>query len=168
MHFLGWWRRSKYGSKSKWGKTETLKPYLMASGQRWKCKLLSQSCPTLCDPMDYSPPGPSVHRIFQARILEWVAMPSRGSTRPRDQTSSLTSPALAGGFYTTSTTWEAPKSVSCSVMLVTLSGPILWDPMDYSPPGPSVHGILQARILEWVAMPSSRRASRLRDQTCIS
>ena len=75
MHFLGWWRRIKYGSKSKWGKTETLKPYLMASGQRWKCKLLSQSCPTLCDPMDYSPPGPSVHRIFQARILEWVAMP---------------------------------------------------------------------------------------------
>ena len=32
-----------------------------------------QSCPTLCDPMDYSPPGSSVHGIFQARILEWVA-----------------------------------------------------------------------------------------------
>ena len=34
-----------------------------------------QSCPTLCNPMDYSPPGSSVHGIFQARILEWVAMP---------------------------------------------------------------------------------------------
>ena len=35
-----------------------------------------QSCPTLCDPMAYSPPGSSVHEIRQARILEWVAMPS--------------------------------------------------------------------------------------------
>ena len=35
-----------------------------------------QSCPTLCDPMDHSPPGSSVQRIRQARILEWVAMPS--------------------------------------------------------------------------------------------
>ena len=35
-----------------------------------------QSCPTLCDPVDCSPPGSSVHRILQARILEWVAMPS--------------------------------------------------------------------------------------------
>ena len=35
---------------------------------------LLQSSPTLCDPMDSSPPGPSVHRILQARILEWVAI----------------------------------------------------------------------------------------------
>ena len=40
-----------------------------------------QSCPTLCDPVDCSPPGSSVHEIFPARILEWVAMPpSRGSS----------------------------------------------------------------------------------------
>ena len=46
-----------------------------------------QSCPTLCDPIDGSPPGSSIHGIFQARILEWVAMPSsRGSFRPRDGT----------------------------------------------------------------------------------
>ena len=45
------------------------------------------SCPTLCHPMDCSPPGSSVHGILQARILEWVAMPSsRGSSRPRDWT----------------------------------------------------------------------------------
>ena len=43
--------------------------------------------PTLCDPMDCSLPGSSVHGIFQARILEWVAIPfSRGSSQPRDQT----------------------------------------------------------------------------------
>ena len=48
---------------------------------------LLQSCPTLCDPMDCSPPGSSVHGIFQTRILEWVSMPFfRGSARPRDRT----------------------------------------------------------------------------------
>ena len=47
----------------------------------------AQSCPTLCDPMDYSLPGSSVHGIIQARILEWVAISfSRRSSRPRDQT----------------------------------------------------------------------------------
>ena len=46
-----------------------------------------QSCPTLCEPMDHSPPGSSVHGIIQARILEWVAMPfSRGSSLPKDRT----------------------------------------------------------------------------------
>ena len=44
----------------------------------------------------------------------------------------------------------------------------LCDPMDCSPPGSSVHGILQARIREWVAVPSSRESSRPRDRTCIS
>ena len=48
---------------------------------------VSQSCPTLCDPVDYSPPGSSIHGIFQARMLKWVAMPScRGCSQPRDQT----------------------------------------------------------------------------------
>ena len=46
-----------------------------------------QSGLTLCNPMDRSPPGSSVHRILQARILEWVVMPSsRGSSQPRNQT----------------------------------------------------------------------------------
>ena len=46
---------------------------------------VAQSCPTLCDPMDCSLPGSSVHGIFQARILEWVAISfSRRSSRPRD------------------------------------------------------------------------------------
>ena len=48
---------------------------------------LSQLCPTLCNPMDYSPPGSSLHGILQARILDWVAMPSsRGYSQPRDRT----------------------------------------------------------------------------------
>ena len=49
--------------------------------------LVTQSCPTLCNPMDCSPLGISVHGMFQARILEWVAIPfCRGSSAPRDQT----------------------------------------------------------------------------------
>ena len=48
------------------------------------------------------------------------------------------------------------------------SYPTLWEPMDCSPTGSSVHGILQARILEWVAVPSYRGSSPPRDQTCVS
>ena len=49
----------------------------------------AQSCPTLCDPMDYSPPGAFVLRIIQTRILEWVAISSsRESSSPRDGTCS--------------------------------------------------------------------------------
>ena len=47
--------------------------------------LVAQSCLTLCNSMDYSPPSSSVHGILQARILEWVAISfSRGSSQPRD------------------------------------------------------------------------------------
>ena len=48
---------------------------------------VAQSCPTLCDPMDCSLPGASVHGIFQAIVLEWIAISfSRGSSQPRDWT----------------------------------------------------------------------------------
>ncbi|CAI9159961.1 unnamed protein product [Rangifer tarandus platyrhynchus] len=64
----------------------------------------------LCDPMDCSPPGASVHGIFQTRILGWVAMPSfRGSSPPRDRTRVS---CTGGRLFTTSTTWEAHSKVS--------------------------------------------------------
>ena len=60
--------------------------------------LATQSCPTLCDPMDCIPPGSSVHEIFQARILEWVAISfSRASSHPRDRTPVS---CTAGRFFT--------------------------------------------------------------------
>ena len=66
---------------------------------------------TLCNPMDWSPPGSSVHGIFQARILKWLSLPTPGDLpNPGIEPTSLASPALAGGFFATSTTWEAPKS----------------------------------------------------------
>ena len=61
-------------------------------GLCWLCILymkvnVAQSCPTLCDPVDCSPPGSSVLGILQPRILEWVAIPfSRGPSRPQDRT----------------------------------------------------------------------------------
>ena len=63
------------------------------------CAQSLQSCPTL-RPMDCSPPGSSVYGILQARILEWVAMPSsRGSSQPRNRTSVSCSSCNAGGFF---------------------------------------------------------------------
>ena len=59
--------------------------------------LVTQSCPTLCNPKDGSPPGSSVHGILQMRILEWVATPfSRGSSRPKDRTQVS---HIAGRFF---------------------------------------------------------------------
>ena len=67
-----------------------------------------QSCLTLCDSMNCGPPGPSVHVILQARILEWVAMTSfRDLPDLGIKPTSLASPALAGGFFTTSANLEA-------------------------------------------------------------
>ena len=60
--------------------------------------LVGQLCPTLCDPMNYSCPGSSVHGILWARILEWVAMLfSRAPSRPRDQSQVS---YIAGRFFT--------------------------------------------------------------------
>ena len=69
---------------------------------------LLQSYLTLCDPVDYSPPGSPVQSILQARILVWVAMPSsRGSSQPWDQTCASRVSCIAGRFFTHWATWEA-------------------------------------------------------------
>ena len=66
---------------------------------------VAQSCLTLCDPMDCSPPGSSVHGILQARILEWAAFSfSRGSPWPRDEAQVS---YVAGRFFTLWATREA-------------------------------------------------------------
>ena len=71
--------------------------------------LVTQLFLTLCNPVDCSPPGFSVHGILQARILEWIAISSsRGSSWPRDETRVS---CTANGFFTTWTTREAPLQV---------------------------------------------------------
>ena len=91
----------------------------------------------------------SIHGIFQARILKWVAISfSRGSSQPRDQTQVS---RTAGRRFTVWATREAP----------------LCDTVDHSLSDSSVRWILQARMLEWAAMPSSRGSSWPRDQTSL-
>ena len=78
--------------------------------QRMLKVLVTQSCPTPCDSMDCSPPGSSVHEIFQARILEWVAIYfSRGSSQPRDQTWVS---CTAGIFFTIQGKPKNPQTTS--------------------------------------------------------
>ena len=70
----------------------------------WLVLKLLQSCLTLCDrdPADHSLPGCSVHGVLQARLLEWVAVPSSGDLpHPGIEPVFLMSPALAGSFFTT-------------------------------------------------------------------
>ena len=68
--------------------------------------MCAQLCLTLCNPMNWSPPDSSVHGIFQARILKWVAIPfSRRSPQPSVELESFVSPASAGGFFTPCDTW---------------------------------------------------------------
>ena len=63
--------------------------------------ICTQSCPTLCNPMNCGPPGSSLHGIFQARILECVAISfPRNLPNPGIEPMSLVSPALAGEFFT--------------------------------------------------------------------
>ena len=77
---------------------------------------------SLCDPMDCSPPGSSVHGILQARILEWVAFPSPKEF-PDSGTEPISpvSPALVGRFLTTEPPGDYPVSISCNIYLIILS-----------------------------------------------
>ena len=81
-----------------------------------------QSCPTLCDPIDSSPPGSPVPGILQTRTLEWVAI-------------------------SFSNAWKWKVKVKSESEVAQMC-PTLRDPMDCSLPGSSVHGIFQARVLE--------------------
>ena len=120
------------------------------------CCLVTQSvAQTLCDPTSCSLPGSSVHGIFQARILEWVVTPtSRGSSWPRDVTCVSYLSWIGSRFFTTSTGSPTICLWKWKVLVAQLC-PTLYDPIDYSLPGSSVHRILQAKILEWVAIPPS-------------
>ena len=109
-----------------------------------------QSCPTLCCPIDSSPPGSSNHGILQARILSGVPFPSprKSFTSSLMLQSSIISPAstlaiLQIILHTAAAATAAKSLQSCLT---------LCDPIDGSPPGFPVPGILQARALEWVAI----------------
>ena len=152
--------------------------------------LAAQSRQLCCDPMHCSPPGSSVHRTSQARILEGVAISvSRGSSWPRDRIPVFCISCLVGGIlyhwvwvyyimlllsrfscvqlcatpqtaahqappslgYSRQEHWSGLPFLSSmqeSESEVAQSCPTLSDPMDCSPPGSSIPGILQARVLD--------------------
>ena len=115
--------------------------------------------------MDYSTPGYSVHGIFMASILELVAKPSsRGSSRSRDQTHIS---CIAGRFFITEPLGKPMSSLARLLSHFTHVRlfVILWTVIHQAPLS---HRILQARILEQVALPSSRRSSPPRDGNCVS
>ena len=89
---------------------------------------------------------------------------SRGIPYPGIKPTSLMSPVLAGRFFTTSATWEAQNNIGGGLVAVVSDS---CDPIDDGLPGFSVHGILQARILEWVASTFSRGSSQPR-VSCIT
>ena len=126
--------------------------------------MLIQPCPTLCYPVDFSLPGFSVHGILQARILEWVAFPfSRGSSQSRDWAHWVSCIGRQILYH-----WATKEAMMGLWSEVAQSCLTLCDPMDSSLPGFSVHGILQARILEWVTISFSRGSSWPRDRTWVS
>ena len=114
----------------------------------------------------------SMELILQARIIEWVAIPfSRGSFWPRDWSRVSCS---AGRFFSVWVTYLVTYLVTCLFQIsmkwseVAQSCLTLCDPMDCSLPGSSVHGIFQARVLEWVAISFSRRPSQPKNRTWVS
>ena len=113
--------------QTRFPQTRRLRPPLISSVAAAKSL---QSCPTLCNPIDGSPPGSPIPGILQARTLEWVAM-----------------------SYSNAWKWKVKNESE-----VTQSCPTLHDPMDCSLPGSSVHGIFQARVLEWGAIAFSGSA----------
>ena len=147
----------------------------------WVCLLVTQSCPTLCNPMDCSPSGASVHGILQARILEWVASrfslltllcyakllqscPTLCDPIDRSPPGSIVPGILQARILE----WVAISFSSAwkekSESEVAQSCPTLSDPMDFSLPGSSVHEIFQARVLECGAIAFSinlRKANKV-------
>ena len=121
-----------------------------------------QSCPTLCDPTDRSPPGSPVPGILQARTQEWVTISfsnarkwkvkvkSLSRVRLRDPTDcSPPGSSVHGIFQARAQEWVAISFSKSEVAQPCLT---LRDPTDCSLPGSSVHGIFQARGLEWGAI----------------
>ena len=136
-----------------------------------------QSCLTLCNPVDGSPPGSPVPGILQARTLEWVAISFSNAWKWKVKVKLLSRARLLSTPWTAA--YQAPPSMGFSrqvywsgvplpspskstmklKMLIAQSCSTLCDPMDCSPLDSTIHGILQARILEFVAISFSRGSS---------
>ena len=133
-----------------------------------------QSCPTLCDPIDGSPPGSAIPGILQARTLEWVAISFSSAWQWKVKVKSLSRVWLLATPWTVAyqapLPWDSPgknTGVGChfspqcrkvkSESEVAQPCPTPSDPTDCNLPGSSVHGIFQARVPEWGAIAFSTK-----------
>ena len=126
---------------------------------------VGQSCPTLCDPMNRSTPSLPVHHQlpeFTQTHVHRVGDAIQLSHPLSSPSPTVPSPFQNQGLFQ----WVYLNEEQIKPMCVLCRCSHVWlcDPMDCSPPGSSVHEVLQARILEWVAMPCSRGSSWLRHQ----
>ena len=113
-HCLGWTEAYICMAESLCYSSESITALLTG----YMCAKLLQLCPTLCNPMDYSLPGSSVHGILQARIMEWDAMPSsRESSQPRDRTQGS---SIEDRFFTIWAPREAIRYLFFSFWLTSL------------------------------------------------
>ena len=114
---------------------------------------VAQLCPDLCDPVDFSPPGSSVHGILQAGALEWAAILfSRGSSWPRDWTQVS---CIAGVLFTTEPP-EIYKLIFCHPLLHPI-----WHPQD---PFPSTFPwTLSALAKSWGSFSGKSHSSHQRE-----
>ena len=112
------------------------------------------------DALPSEPPGKPQRILEPQEYLSGLLFPSPGDLpNPEIESASPASPALADGFFTTETPGKAYLSHLCVHVKSLQLCSTLCDPIDCSPPGFSVHGILQVRALEWAAMPSPRGSS---------
>ena len=131
---------------------------------------VAKTCLTLCDPMDCSPPVSSEHGILQARIQEWVAMPSsRGTSWPRDQTCIS---CIAGRFFTV---WATRKDPHLSQLIPNYTGPSDISASLGSPPfsefsnnSPLAQVLAEVALYTWdsIRLFNVCRIERAPDQNC--
>ena len=125
----------------------------------------AQSCLALCSPMDC---GCSAHEISRQEYWNKLSFPTPGNLSVSGvKSSSLLSPAWADGFFTTAPPEGSLRLViRCVLCSVAQSSPTLCDPTDYSPLGPSVHGILHSIWVDYHALLQGIFPTR--DQTQVS
>ena len=142
---------------------------------------VAQSCTTVCDPMDCSLPGSSVHGIFQARVLEWGAIPFSNLLFDHFQFALIHGPNIPGSYarllFTASDlasitipnhNWVLILLCLCLFILSGVVSPLIsssilgtYQPGEFifqcpiSLPFHTVHGVLKARVLKWFAIPFS-------------
>jgi len=152
---------------------DTCSEILLSLKKEWSLHILwhvcvcvhsvAQSCLTLCDPMDCSPPGSSVNGIFQARTLEWVAISSsRGSSQPRDQTwvsciSCIGRPVVPPGkpmcvcFNWSIVTLQCHVSFCCTTVWISYMDIYIPFPLELHPPHPIPEHLGHHRAPSWAS-----------------